>query len=129
MNPIQEDRKKLIWFLKLVILILIITGITDIVISFYGSPNIPKSRNPFMTVTNTPTPRQSTPTPFVPPLQLTPTTKVTQSPTPSKTLNLPQAKVCPMDAKLCPDGKTFVGRDGPNCAFVACPKKDKKTKK
>ncbi len=28
---------------------------------------------------------------------------------------------CTADAKLCPDGVTYVGRTGPNCAFAACP--------
>lgn len=30
------------------------------------------------------------------------------------------AVVCTMDAKLCPDG-SYVGREGPNCEFRACP--------
>lgn len=29
--------------------------------------------------------------------------------------------VCTMEAKLCPDGVTYVGRGGPNCEFAACP--------
>src|SRR4051812_48122892 len=28
---------------------------------------------------------------------------------------------CTMEAKLCPDGKTYVGRSGPSCEFAACP--------
>ena len=28
--------------------------------------------------------------------------------------------ICTMDAKLCPDGKTWVGRTGPNCEFDGC---------
>lgn len=28
---------------------------------------------------------------------------------------------CTMDAKLCPDGETYVGREGPNCEFAPCP--------
>lgn len=28
--------------------------------------------------------------------------------------------MCTMDAKMCPDG-SFVGRQGPNCEFAACP--------
>ena len=28
---------------------------------------------------------------------------------------------CTMEAKLCPDGKTYVGRTGPRCEFSACP--------
>lgn len=28
---------------------------------------------------------------------------------------------CTQEAKLCPDGKTSVGRTGPNCEFTACP--------
>lgn len=30
--------------------------------------------------------------------------------------------VCPMDARICPDGRTSVGRTGPNCQFAACPR-------
>ncbi|HYD18718.1 MAG TPA: hypothetical protein VEF76_09595 [Patescibacteria group bacterium] len=29
--------------------------------------------------------------------------------------------MCTMEAKLCPDGVTSVGRTGPNCAFAPCP--------
>jgi|GEM_PF-7095068 len=28
---------------------------------------------------------------------------------------------CTMEAKICPDGATFVGREGPNCEFAVCP--------
>lgn len=28
---------------------------------------------------------------------------------------------CTMEAKLCPDGTTYVGRQGPNCEFEKCP--------
>lgn len=28
---------------------------------------------------------------------------------------------CTMDAKMCPDGVTYVGRTAPNCEFAACP--------
>ncbi|HVZ76141.1 MAG TPA: hypothetical protein VG934_02620 [Candidatus Paceibacterota bacterium] len=28
---------------------------------------------------------------------------------------------CTMEAKLCPDGVTYVGRTGPDCHFAACP--------
>jgi len=28
---------------------------------------------------------------------------------------------CTMEAKLCPDGITYVGRTGPNCEFAECP--------
>jgi hypothetical protein len=28
---------------------------------------------------------------------------------------------CTMEAKLCPDGKTYVSRTGPNCEFSPCP--------
>lgn len=30
--------------------------------------------------------------------------------------------ICPMDARICPDGRTSVGRTGPNCEFAACPR-------
>jgi len=29
---------------------------------------------------------------------------------------------CTMEAKMCPDGVTYVGRTGPKCEFEACPK-------
>ena len=29
---------------------------------------------------------------------------------------------CTMDAKMCPDGITYVGRVAPNCEFAECPK-------
>lgn len=32
-----------------------------------------------------------------------------------------QHAVCTQEAKLCPDGKTSVGRTGPNCEFAKCP--------
>lgn len=31
------------------------------------------------------------------------------------------AVFCAADAKLCPDGVTYVGRQAPNCEFAACP--------
>ncbi len=112
----QDDRPKLIWFLKVVIIILVITGGTDLLISFYGSPRIPKTRNPFMTVTYTPTPASNAAEANAASLP----TIVISSPVSSPS-SIPQQKMCPMDAKMCPDGKTFVGRSGPNCAFVSCP--------
>lgn len=53
-----------------------------------------------------------------------------QSPTSSESQQqpLPTPKgqgsmmLCPMDARLCPDGRTSVGRTGPNCEFAACPR-------
>lgn len=53
-----------------------------------------------------------------------------QSPTSSESgqrpLPTPKNKgammLCPMDAKLCPDGRSSVGRTGPNCEFAACPR-------
>lgn len=32
-----------------------------------------------------------------------------------------ETTVCTEEAKLCPDGKTYVGRTGPNCEFASCP--------
>lgn len=32
-----------------------------------------------------------------------------------------EPRACTMEAKLCPDGETYVGRTGPNCEFAACP--------
>lgn len=42
---------------------------------------------------------------------------VTVSPTPEPT----EQTVCTQEAKLCPDGVTYVGRSGPNCEFAPCP--------
>lgn len=33
----------------------------------------------------------------------------------------PGGIACTMEAKLCPDGVTYVGRTGPKCEFAACP--------
>ncbi len=39
-------------------------------------------------------------------------------------ISLPQQPVaCTMEARLCPDGITYVGRTGPQCEFGACPVK------
>jgi hypothetical protein len=35
--------------------------------------------------------------------------------------SMPEPVACTMEAKLCPDGVTSVGRQGPNCEFAACP--------
>src|SRR3989344_5813332 len=39
------------------------------------------------------------------------------APTPTPVLDKP----CTQEAKLCPDGVTYVGRVGPNCEFAKCP--------
>lgn len=41
-------------------------------------------------------------------------------PTPTVTTNK-SSIACTEDAKLCPDGKTYVGRIAPNCDFAPCP--------
>src|SRR5215212_515692 len=56
-----------------------------------------------------------------PPNQITkPTTSANLSPTltPAPTDTI----YCTQEAKLCPDGKTYVGRTGPKCEFSLCPK-------
>lgn len=35
--------------------------------------------------------------------------------------DIPTPRACTEEAMLCPDGKTSVGRTGPNCEFTACP--------
>ena len=40
----------------------------------------------------------------------------------ASTFPTPSGIMCTAEAKMCPDGKTFVGRTGPNCEFSACPK-------
>ncbi|MBP9719312.1 MAG: hypothetical protein KBD46_02490 [Candidatus Levybacteria bacterium] len=122
MNESLQERKKLKWFLGFVIVILLITAGTDLIFSYYGSPTIPKERNPFVTVpTIMPTPL-FTPIPNIV-VSSTPAATITYPPLPTLTpTNIPgNLKACTMDAKECPDG-TFVGRTGPNCEFVACPK-------
>ena len=37
------------------------------------------------------------------------------------TVTPPTGIACTMDAKLCPDGQTYVGRISPSCQFAACP--------
>lgn len=36
-------------------------------------------------------------------------------------VDIPSQKACTEEAKLCSDGKTSVGRTGPNCEFAECP--------
>lgn len=51
------------------------------------------------------------------------TPTITQAPTPKPT-SIDNRKIfCTQEAKLCPDGKTWVGRTGPNCEFEKCPAK------
>jgi len=38
-----------------------------------------------------------------------------------KFTNTPDKIACTMEAKLCPDGNTYVSRTGPNCEFAPCP--------
>ena len=46
----------------------------------------------------------------------------TPAPIPTATPTPDGDKVaCTQEAKLCPDGKTWVGRTGPNCEFSKCP--------
>jgi hypothetical protein len=112
-SEVHEERRKLKWFLGFILVVLIITATTDVIFSFYHTPKIPKERNPFVT-----TEAKTTPTPFftpIPTTSMSPLLKPSASPIPSNTT------ACTMDARECPDG-TFVGRSGPNCEFVACPK-------
>ena len=41
---------------------------------------------------------------------------------------VPERKLCTAEAMLCPDGKTSVGRTGPNCEFAECPEDIPKVK-
>jgi hypothetical protein len=47
------------------------------------------------------------------------------NPSPTKAVEKPQVPgegvVCTLEAKLCPDGVTYVGRGGPKCEFAPCP--------
>lgn len=36
-------------------------------------------------------------------------------------ITVPSPVACTMEAKLCPDGVTYVGRQGPKCEFALCP--------
>jgi hypothetical protein len=40
---------------------------------------------------------------------------------PAYRLPNPIGHACTQEAKLCPDGKTAVGRTGANCEFAPCP--------
>jgi len=46
---------------------------------------------------------------------------VTAKPSSAPTPVSKHVTICTMEAKLCPDGKTSVGRTGPNCEFTPCP--------
>lgn len=48
---------------------------------------------------------------------------ISTSPTPSE-----NEVICTQEAKLCPDGVTYVGRSGPNCEFEKCPTDSANTK-
>lgn len=63
--------------------------------------------------------------------KVTPTPTITLTITPTITISLPDIKttdenlgedfvVCTMEARKCLDG-SYVGREGPNCEFAACP--------
>lgn len=47
--------------------------------------------------------------------------KIFPTPTPTPTTG---SVACTLEAKICPDGKTSVGRVGPNCEFAPCPQTD-----
>jgi hypothetical protein len=47
--------------------------------------------------------------------------RIFPTPTPTPT---PSSVACTQEAKICPDGKTSVGRFGPNCEFAPCPETD-----
>lgn len=49
--------------------------------------------------------------------RIVPSPMLTPTPSPSKN----DGVACTMEAKLCPDGKTYVSRSGPNCEFSKCP--------
>ena len=36
-------------------------------------------------------------------------------------LPTPVGRACTEEAKICPDGKTAIGRTGANCEFAPCP--------
>lgn len=55
--------------------------------------------------------------PYTPPV-LPPDTGITS---PSNPGNGGGMVACTMEAKMCPDGVTYVGRQGPNCEFAKCP--------
>lgn len=45
------------------------------------------------------------------------------NPQPTKTVININPTACTEEAMMCPDGKTYVGRVGPNCEFQACPQR------
>lgn len=46
---------------------------------------------------------------------------VTEEIEPGLWLSTTSSVICPQDAKLCPDGVSYVGRTGPDCEFKPCP--------
>jgi hypothetical protein len=71
-----------------------------------------------------PSTEQTAPTiasPTATPVSPKPSSKA-EAPTFTPSTNLKQNRIyCTQEAKLCPNGTTYVGRTGPNCEFSACP--------
>jgi hypothetical protein len=123
----------------LLVLFLFLTIVT-LLLSYvvFHNPKIENMYSAFLSPTPTIKPAiQTTPTPQITPtitppitptckprpacLDMTPKCKIAETPDmcPRPTITPPQV-ACTMEAKLCPDGKTYVSRSGPNCEFSKC---------
>lgn len=123
-EEVAHERKQLKRFLFIALFLVCATFATEYINSVYYAPSSPQNTvppTPTTTVTIIPSP--SPLVTIIPSPKSTSSAIVSPTTIPTKTLAPTQGmKACPMDAKLCPDGKTYVGRSGPNCEFVACPK-------
>lgn len=181
-HEVNHERRQLKWFMIICLLLLLLTGGTNVILGLYGQSSIPPKDDPMVQATPTVTLPSPSPTIVLSPpssatKSSTPNTcasyrvngktvnacatcgnkvceayetctpsisgsgvatddcgklycpvdceKASPSPTaiPTKAASKPNDQtMCPMDAKVCPDGKTYVGRTGPNCEFAPCPK-------
>lgn len=87
----------------LLLIVFIIFGIFTLLWSYFTLSNLKIKNQTHKTI---PATEQS--------VTAVPTPTLTPSPTGNKIF-------CTQEAKLCPDGKTYVGRTGPNCEFAKCP--------
>jgi hypothetical protein len=120
-HEIEHERQQLKWFMMICLILLLLTVGTNFILGFYGNPTTPPGHNPLVQVTPKPTLQIILPV-ASPPITSSP--KISSIPTiiPTKAATTAGGtRMCPMDAKMCPDGKTFVGRVSPNCEFAACP--------
>lgn len=96
----------------------VLIGLTVLLIFFFAQHRANEAKD-----STQPDQQLSTTTDYVVDTQLpsNPDSSRSNMPQPgSRTDNPDDFVACTMDAKQCPDG-SFVGRQGPDCAFAACP--------